>query len=97
MEFLNCLSFDLETVQPVPAPFSTNADPTNNVKDGGNNQKDILFNLGNAINHIIVHLFIMNFLSSQISLDYVIHHVRWSGIRGKIIADITHFLVVERF
>lgn len=33
----------------VPAPFSTNADATNNVIDGGNNQKLMLFNLGNAI------------------------------------------------
>jgi len=37
------------TVHPVPAPPSTNADPSNNTNAGGNNQNDILFNLGNAI------------------------------------------------
>ena len=37
------------TVHPVPAPCSTNAEPNNNVKEGGNNQKLILFNLGKAI------------------------------------------------
>ena len=31
----------------VPAPFSTNALNNNNIKEGGNNQKLILFNLGN--------------------------------------------------
>jgi len=36
-------------VQPVPAPTSTREDPSNNNKAGGNNQKEILFNLGNAI------------------------------------------------
>jgi hypothetical protein len=36
-------------VHPVPAPFSTNALSNNNINDGGNNQKLILFNLGNAI------------------------------------------------
>ena len=37
------------TVHPVPAPDSTNADKSNNNKDGGNNQKLILFIRGNAI------------------------------------------------
>jgi hypothetical protein len=37
------------TVQPVPAPDSTKDDNNNNIKDGGNNQKLRLFNLGNAI------------------------------------------------
>jgi hypothetical protein len=37
------------TVQPVPAPTSTKDEDNNNKKDGGNNQKLILFNLGNAI------------------------------------------------
>jgi hypothetical protein len=36
-------------VQPVPAPPSIQAEKTNNNKLGGNNQKLILFNLGNAI------------------------------------------------
>jgi hypothetical protein len=35
------------TVQPVPAPCSTNAEDNNNINEGGNNQNDILFNLGN--------------------------------------------------
>jgi len=37
------------TVQPVPAPNSTKAEDISKVNDGGNNQKLILFNLGNAI------------------------------------------------
>ena len=37
------------TVHPVPAPCSTKALINNNIKDGGNNQKEILFNLGKAI------------------------------------------------
>ena len=37
------------TVHPVPAPDSTKAEPNNNTNAGGNNQNDILFNLGNAI------------------------------------------------
>lgn len=37
------------TVHPVPAPCSTNAELNSNNKAGGNNQKLILFNLGNAI------------------------------------------------
>ena len=37
------------TVQPVPAPFSTNALNNNNSNDGGNNQKETLFSLGKAI------------------------------------------------
>jgi len=37
------------TVQPVPAPTSTKADDNKSKKAGGNSQKLILFNLGNAI------------------------------------------------
>jgi hypothetical protein len=37
------------TVHPVPTPDSTKVDNTNKVNDGGSNQKDILFILGNAI------------------------------------------------
>jgi hypothetical protein len=37
------------TVQPVPTPASVNIDANNNNSDGGNNQKLILFILGNAI------------------------------------------------
>jgi hypothetical protein len=37
------------TVHPVPAPFSTNELRSNNISEGGNNQKEILFNRGNAI------------------------------------------------
>ena len=36
----------------VPAPFSTNALNNNKIKEGGNNQKLILFNLGKAINNV---------------------------------------------
>ena len=37
------------SVQPVPAPHSTQKLKYNNKKDGGSNQKLKLFNLGNAI------------------------------------------------
>jgi len=37
------------TVHPVPAPPSTKLDDTNNNNAGTNNQKLMLFNLGNAI------------------------------------------------
>ena len=37
------------TVQPVPTPISIIEDQTNNIKEGINNQKLILFNLGKAI------------------------------------------------
>tara|TARA_B110000091_G_scaffold209912_1_gene251857 strand:+ start:931 stop:1401 length:471 start_codon:yes stop_codon:yes gene_type:complete len=37
------------TVHPVPAPPSTRDDDINKIKAGGKSQKDILFNLGNAI------------------------------------------------
>ena len=36
-------------VQPVPTPVSHKTEPINNKNDGGNNQKLILFILGNAI------------------------------------------------
>jgi len=34
------------TVQPVPAPFSTRAELNNRIREGHNNQKDILLALG---------------------------------------------------
>jgi len=37
------------TVHPVPAPVSTKLEANNNIKDGGNNQKLILFKRGKAI------------------------------------------------
>ena len=37
------------TVHPVPVPTSTIADKSNKINEGGNNQKEILFNRGNAI------------------------------------------------
>ena len=37
------------TVHPVPAPFSTKELNNNNINEGGNNQNEILFSLGNAI------------------------------------------------
>ena len=39
----------MHTVQPVPAPFSTKALNRSNNKEGGSNQKETLFNRGNAI------------------------------------------------
>lgn len=42
----NSISF---TVHPVPAPFSTNALANSRISDGGNSQKEMLFNRGNAI------------------------------------------------
>jgi hypothetical protein len=41
------------TVHPVPAPFSTKALNNNKANEGGNNQNEILFNRGNAINCVI--------------------------------------------
>ena len=43
------------TVHPVPAPFSTKALISNNNNEGGNNQNDTLFSLGNQF-------YISNFL-----------------------------------
>jgi len=37
------------TVHPVPAPFSTNALKSRSSNEGGNNQKDTLFNRGNQL------------------------------------------------
>jgi hypothetical protein len=37
------------TVQPVPAPFSTAAEETNRIRDGGSSQNLRLFNRGNAM------------------------------------------------
>jgi len=47
-------------LRPVPAPDSTNELDNNKINDGGNNQKLILFSLGN-------HFYLSNFL---LSLDY---------------------------
>jgi hypothetical protein len=52
----NCISaynILFSTVQPVPAPFSTKELTSSKINEGGNNQKLILFNLGNAINFVI--------------------------------------------
>jgi len=35
------------TVHPVPAPPSTKLEPNNKINAGGNNQNEMLFNLGN--------------------------------------------------
>ena len=37
------------TVHPVPAPFSTNELISSKISEGGNNQNEMLFNLGKAI------------------------------------------------
>ena len=61
------------TVQPVPAPDSTNELDNRRINDGGNSQKLILFKRGNAIstlfmfsiifeNRTIIHLKKNNFL-----------------------------------
>lgn len=41
----------------VPAPFSTKELNNNKIKEGGNNQKDILFNLGNQFIYVISYIF----------------------------------------
>ena len=47
---MNSLSIYISTtVQPVPAPAPIKLDDINNNKEGGNNQKLKLFNLGKAI------------------------------------------------
>lgn len=48
-EWNSILAIGGYTVHPVPTPPSTKLDVTSNVNAGGNNQKLILFNLGNAI------------------------------------------------
>jgi len=40
------------SVQPVPAPPSIRLEKINNNKLGGNNQKDMLFNLGKAVSTV---------------------------------------------
>ncbi len=44
------------TVHPVPTPFSTKLDPNNKIIEGGNNQKDILFNRGKAISGLPIKI-----------------------------------------
>ena len=44
------------TVHPVPAPFSTNALNNNKINEGGNNQNEMLFNLGNLCNKYFWYL-----------------------------------------
>lgn len=63
----------------LPAPCSTNADPINNINDGGKSQNEMLFNLGNAINFIIIQLFMMNFKYLHTCLDYVIEPLWFVG------------------
>jgi hypothetical protein len=43
-------------VQPVPTPFSIPLANKNNIKLGGSNQNDILFNLGNLYIYIYYNL-----------------------------------------
>lgn len=42
-------SLSLLTVHPVPAPCSKKDEDSNNIKEGGSNQNDMLFNLGNLL------------------------------------------------
>jgi hypothetical protein len=44
------------TVHPVPTPFSTKLDPNNKIIEGGNSQKDMLFNLGKAISGLPIKI-----------------------------------------
>ena len=46
LKILDSLSL---TVHPVPAPFSTKELTNNKINEGGNNQNDMLFNLGNLL------------------------------------------------
>jgi len=48
-EWYSMLAIGGYTVHPVPTPPSTRLDTTSNVNEGGNNQKLMLFNLGNAM------------------------------------------------
>ena len=56
----------------IPAPFSTNELTNNKIKEGGSNQKLILFSLGKAIICIIGRAFNSTFSLLLMSLDYVI-------------------------
>jgi len=44
------------TVQPEPTPASINEDDTNKRREGGNNQKEILFILGKDISHAPIRI-----------------------------------------
>jgi hypothetical protein len=68
---LDNISYLNPIVQPVPAP-PANKPVTNNIKEGGNNQKLILFNLGKAINFVIEKLFKFFFKVLPLCSDYVI-------------------------
>jgi hypothetical protein len=84
------------TVHPVPAPFSTNEDTSNNIKDGGNNQKLTLFSLGKAIKFVINLFLISDFslLYSKVQTMSSCERYRL-GTRVRIIVSTTHRLVVE--
>lgn len=43
-------------VQPVPTPLPINVDINNKNKEGGNNQKLILFSLGNAVSNVPINI-----------------------------------------
>ena len=43
-------------VHPVPTPFSTKPELSNNKIEGGNNQNDILFSLGKAISGLPINI-----------------------------------------
>ena len=60
------------TVQPVPTPFSTKLDPTNKKIEGGNNQKDKLFNLGNAMSGLPIKIGINQFPKAPIKIGITI-------------------------
>jgi hypothetical protein len=79
------------TVQPVPAPFSTNELSNNSISEGGNNQKDILFNLGKAINIVIDSFLIMNLpnLSIRFRLCHPVNVTGWALVFGLLFILLT--------
>jgi len=80
------------TVHPVPAPFSTNELTSSNISEGGNNQKEILFNLGKAIKFEI-DSFILIVNLPNISIRFrLCHHVNvtsWALVFGLLFILLT--------
>ena len=86
-----------DTVQPVPAPFSTNALASSRIREGGSSQNEILFNRGKAINNIISRPFKPTFHISQCGLDCVILLSNQVGRSCRDYCIFAHSLIVEPF
>jgi hypothetical protein len=63
------------TVQPVPAPASTKLELINRVKDGGNNQKLMLFSLGKAMSGAPIKIGTNQFPNPPINIGITIKKI----------------------